>query len=265
MITHKQLKDDLMIRMGVAQSTLYKKASDIREHLDMEADEAVYLLALNNGMKLKRYVDNETLKRVRNLQRDYNRLAVASREPSQGSSKKPKRSPANTLIQMPSGTVIDDPLLSSSIKQDARRMAAIYPYFYYLENSIRSFVCAAMKKYYGNNWWENQVKKSLRDKVIALRKKEIKNMWHQKRGDREVDYLDFKELKNIYSKARAHLVSDGIFSKESWLDHLIDEVYESRCVVAHMNPLDNDNVAAVKVRVKQWNKLVKAKYREFKD
>jgi len=44
-----------------------------------------------------------------------------------------------------------------------------------------------------------------------------------------------------------------------WFTQLIGEVYNSRCVVCHMNPLDKDNIQAVKLRFTQWEKQIDAK------
>lgn len=42
----------------------------------------------------------------------------------------------------------------------------------------------------------------------------------------------------------------------------VDEVYQSRCVVAHMNPLNQTNVDNVGIKFNQWETLVKAKIGE---
>jgi hypothetical protein len=258
MVANKNLKDDLRKRLKISQPTLYAKAKEVRDTIDMEVDESIYLFALMNGIKLGKYLDKDTVNRIRDLQLKYNTSANANLPAKANSTVRRKGTEQPYIIKMPSGVVIDDPLLPRSIIQDAKRMAAIYPWFYYLENSIRSFVCAAMAKYEGTNWW-NKVNSKLQNKVAGRKKIEEKNRWHQKRGDREVDYLDLSELKAaISNKARSRLVEDGILPKGNWLDILIDEVYESRCVIAHMNPLIRDSIDAVKVKVKQWNRQVKA-------
>ena len=44
-----------------------------------------------------------------------------------------------------------------------------------------------------------------------------------------------------------------------WFRQLVKQVYRSRCVVCHMNPLDKTNVEAVLVWFKQWEKQINAK------
>jgi len=50
-----------------------------------------------------------------------------------------------------------------------------------------------------------------------------------------------------------------IISDLDWFRQLVKQVYKSRCVVCHMNPLDNDNVDAVLVWFNQWQKQINAK------
>ena len=260
MVTNSEVKAKLTEKLEISQSAMYALAKRKYPALyKTMVAEAIYVLALDSGVSLKKPLGHETAERIRKLHLEYSSPARPAAQSIVSATARKKAASKSRVYKIPH----DDPLLTDQIRRDAEAMANIYPLFYYLENSIRSFVCAAMKKYYGDDWWDRQVKRGLRDKVEDLKDTEKKNMWHQKRGDREVDYLDFKELKNVYSKIRAQLVNDKIFSPEDWLDHLIDEVYASRCVIAHMNPLDADNIQAVKVKAKQWNKLIKAKYHDL--
>ena len=260
MVTNPEVKAALIKKLGISQSAMYALAKRKYHALyKTMVAEAIYVLALDSGVSLKKALDPEAAERIRKLHLEYNSSASTTVSPVARTTGRKTFVTKSRVYKIP----YDDPLLTNQIRRDAEAMANVYPLFYYLENSIRSFVCTAMKKYCGEDWWDQQVKSDLRNKVKGLKETEHKNMWHQKRGDREVDYLDFKELKNVYSKIRARLVKDKIFSPEYWLDRLIDEVYASRCVIAHMNPLDADSIQAVKVKAKQWNKLIKAKYQDL--
>lgn len=264
MVADGKLKSDLLKRLEIAESTLYSKAAKIRARLDMDVDESIYLLALKSGMKLKRYLSNEMMERVRDLQLRYDSVTKQPAQIAPSNAKRKRVSGQVNIIQMPSGVPIDDPLLPKSIMQDAKRMAAIYPWFYYLENSIRMFICTAMEKYEGSDWWKN-VNPGL-IKVVRKRKdNENRNAWHQKRSSREIDYLDFGDLIGVLSnKVRRQLKKDSILPSGDWIDVIIRAVRESRNVIAHMNPLTNDSVKSVEVRVKEWNKQVKAKYKDLR-
>jgi hypothetical protein len=265
MVVDKNLRTDLLVRLEIALPTLYSKAAKIRDTLDMDVDESIYLLALEGGMKLRRYLSGEKVARVRDLQLKYNSVNRPPAQVAANGARRQKTSGQTIIIKMPSGVQIDDPLLPANIKQDALRMAAIYPWFYYLENSIRTFIAIAMERYEGPDWWKG-VNPGLIGKVKKRKDNEHKNAWHQKRSGRDIDYLDFSDLMGLISnKARKKLKNDGILPSGDWIDAIIRAVRESRNVIAHMNPLAPESVKSVEVRVKEWNRQVKAKYKDLLD
>jgi len=87
---------------------------------------------------------------------------------------------------------------------------------------------------------------------------EKKNSWHQRRGARPIDYLDLNQLPALMRKIEKEVVPNIIPSLQ-WFDQLIEEVYKSRCVVCHMNPLDEVNIQAIKVRLIHWQNQISAK------
>ena len=52
------------------------------------------------------------------------------------------------------------------------------------------------------------------------------------------------------------------FKTEAWFQNFVEEIYQSRCVVCHMNPLTQTNVDYVGVRFNHWENLVKEKIGE---
>ena len=70
--------------------------------------------------------------------------------------------------------------------------------------------------------------------------------------------MDLNQLVPLMRNIENDVVPDIIPSLE-WFSQLIEEVYQSRCVLCHMNPLDNDSITSVKLRFRQWQKQIKAK------
>ena len=154
--------------------------------------------------------------------------------------------------------VYEDILLTKTKLKEMAEMAEIYPYLYILENSIIEFIDKVMISQIGVNWWELQAPKYLRKDVQDRMADDKKDSWHQRRGARPIDYLDLKDLPRLVNKLVRVIVPDIIPSLE-WFKGLVDEVYKSRCVVCHMNPLDKNNINAVKVRFNHWQKQIKEK------
>jgi hypothetical protein len=54
------------------------------------------------------------------------------------------------------------------------------------------------------------------------------------------------------------------FPSIEWFQVFTHEVYRSRCVVCHMNPLIQPNIDTVAMRFNQWEQLVKTKAADVK-
>jgi len=262
-MTNQKLKKDLLRKLGIQAPALSNRVNKLKSKLSMCTEDAVYLVAHKEGLKLERYLDPDNISRIRNLQVQFAAVTGDSGETAGEGQQRQKQASEPRVLRFASGFEAHDPLLEERVKNEVDQMARVYPYLYVLENSIRTFICTAMVKYHGPDWWNQQVKRQLKDKVRDLKTEEKRNAWHQRRGAREVDYLDFKELKTLINKIKPQLVRDQIIPKEDWINDLIDEVYPSRCVLAHMNPLSKDSIQGVKVRFKQWANVVKAKHKEL--
>ena len=93
-----------------------------------------------------------------------------------------------------------DPILPPKKISEANEMAVVYPVLYLLENSIREVIDRVMISRYGDNWWDSEAPKGLRDTVSGRMADEKKNCWHQRRGDRPIDYLDLNQLTTLMRK-----------------------------------------------------------------
>ena len=70
-----------------------------------------------------------------------------------------------------------------------------------------------------------------------------------------VDFTHFAELGKLIHSIESELVPQDVPSVE-WFKQFVDEVYRSRCVVCHMNPLSSDNVKMLQIRFRQWQKQI---------
>jgi hypothetical protein len=125
--------------------------------------------------------------------------------------------------------------------------------------TYREVIDKIMTKHIGANWFDSQATNDLKRKVANRTANENKNAWHQRRGARPIDYLDLNELPALMRKIEPYVVPPSIIPSLEWFNQMVDEVYQSRCVLCHMNPLDQNNIQAVKVRLTHWQRQVDAK------
>jgi hypothetical protein len=139
-------------------------------------------------------------------------------------------------------------------------MARVYPLLYVLENSIRELINRVMREAHGDDWWDTQLTKgklkNVGQKASDRMRTEKKHTWHQRRGAHPIDYVDMLDLESLILSKQSLFIPQ-IIPDRLWFEQFMRELYPSRNVVCHMNPLDSDNVHDMRLRVRKWEKLLK--------
>jgi hypothetical protein len=252
-MSYPELRKELIKKLGISPQALSQRSKKIITSIPMKPRDAICIIAQQNGLRLDKYLDEETINRIRLLLAQFNKTS-----PLIPPQKVNIPSTKIKYIKVGKDFNYTDHLLSQTKITEAHEMSNVFPYLYLLENSIREFIHRVMNTGYGVDWWDKEVKTDLKNKVNDRMAKDKKDAWHQRRGDRPIDYLDFIELQAFLGKIEKFVVPD-IIPDLDWFRQLIKEVYKSRCVVCHMNPLDKNNISAVLVKFNEWQKQINAK------
>lgn len=216
-------------RMGYAYST----------------ETAAYVLASENQIDISKFLQPNELAEVREAMKSNQSLQ------SHNTSKVQK----NVVVYLDKELKIDCPNVPASVLKDAKKMSEVYPYLYVFENSIRYFIIDILNKY-GKDWWSTKVNLKIREKAADRQRKEGRNKWHGNRGEHPIFYVDIDDLQNIITsnfddfKDKLPAVDRPV----EWLKNRMEEVELSRNIVAHHNPLSDDDIARVKMYFKDWIK-----------
>jgi hypothetical protein len=224
----------------------------------MSTEEATYLLAHENGLKIDKYLSREEVAQIRSLHRPSS--TSGSVAPSKRASTTSGKSPQSREIRFPSDFRTTNLLLPPARLQEALQMARTFPLLYVLENSIRELIKRVMAAKYGSDWWNIRLTsgrvKNVFHKSEERLKKEAAQSWHQRRGAHPIDYVDLKDLEPLILGNEALFFPDIIPDRE-WFVQFMKELEPSRNVVCHMNPLSDHNIADVKLRVEKWENVLK--------
>lgn len=145
--------------------------------------------------------------------------------------------------------VIETFLLPSNLADQARKMSSIYPYFYVFENLLRHVIMSTLKKKYGENWWNiANISKEIRDQVKIRKKSEGKNRWVGKRGSHEIFYTDLGDLGLIINSNYDDF--KDLFPNLTWIKSRVDDVEKSRNILAHNNPLPDNEMKRIRIYLK---------------
>lgn len=254
-MVNKNLRKVLLKKLKCSPQALSQRVKRLKKDHPMISDDATYVIAHQQGIQLDKYLLPDQVDHIRSILSQVQRPIHLKEHPK---SKITKYSRTSKALIISGDFKEKDHVLSENKLHEAKEMAKIYPLLYVLENSIREVIESFMQTKYGDNWWHTKAPRGLQDKVTQRMKDDIKNSWHQRRGSRPIDYLDLNNLPSLMRHIASDVIPDIIPSNE-WFDQFIDEVYRSRCVICHMNPLDKDNISAVMVRFRQWQKQVKGK------
>lgn len=254
-MTNRELRLALLKKLDVTPQALSQRAQRLKKQYPMSTEQATYVIAHREGIPLDHYLPTDVLGDIRQL--------VLQTSGNQGTSKAAE--PVRKSRVADGRTVViskefkgTDPILPEKVMLEAKQMAAIYPLLYVLENSVRELIRRAMTAQFGSDWWDIQASARLKKTVADRMKDEERNSWHQRRGAHPIDYLDLDQLTSLVRNGVSTFVPRILPSVE-WFDGLISEVYQSRCVLCHMNPLSDDNIQRVKLRFRDWQRQIREK------
>lgn len=217
----------------------------------MSTEEGTYVLAHQEGLDLTKFLDRETVDRVRGmLPKD------STPTPPQGPRARAPKTARMKAVRIAPTLELVDAMLPSAVATDASRMATVYPKLYILENSLRNVINRVMTSAHGTDWWKKAPSGVIK-KVADRKTKESKKPWHGKRGSHEIYYSDFGDLKDIITKNWSDF--QGIFPKQDWITTKLEELEPPRNVVAHHNPLAAQDEKRIDLYFNDWIALLNAR------
>jgi hypothetical protein len=255
----KELREHLQKKLDIGPRQLRRLVAAKASQLPSTNQQAVFVLAHENGLRLSNYLTPEQIAEVRGLVQG--RPAPASTSPTSRSRSAATRKSSPRTVAMNIGTNKYGaiPGLKASHATEAKAMAEkVYPYLYVFENSVRDLIELVLKAKYGDDWWNTAVPGKVRDAADELKEQEKKDTYHGKRGRRDLDYLLLTQLWKIINhkwKDFEPLFPPG----KHWVQSMIEnDMNVSRRPIAHMNPLDKDDIKNVEQAFRKWVRNLQA-------
>jgi hypothetical protein len=258
-----EIRKQLQQRLGVERAQLYKRAEVVANSLSIKTSNAILVLAAKNNINLHKHgIASVKLEEIRKLLPHVAAPNLSAPAPVVASPKgKRGGSKSKRGFKVKVQDAEDDPILSKATHAEMEAMVPVYKALYTLENSIRQFLTRVLVAKHGEKWWDKLATRDLQRTYDNNTKAEAVNAWHQRRSTNPIDYIDLDQLPDLVRAAQKDFVPT-FFKNEGWFQHFVEEVYQSRCVVCHMNPLNQNNVDNVGIKFNQWETLVKAKIGE---
>jgi hypothetical protein len=254
----KELKEHLRQKLEIGPRQLRRLIANRAAELPSTHQQALFVLAHENRLKLSKYLAPEQIAEVRGLVQNRPPAAPA---PVRNNGSRPARKASPRTVSMTIATAAygEIPGLKASHATEAKAMAEkVYPLLYVFENSLRDLIELVLKAKYGDQWWTTAVPPKVREAAKELKEQEKKDTYHGKRGRRDLDYLLLTQLWKIVN----HKWNDfeALFPPgKHWVQSLIEnDMNVSRRPIAHMNPLEDDDIQSVQTAFRKWVRNLKA-------
>lgn len=256
MATNSALRKALLETLKVTPQALSLRVQRKKKHSPMSTEDATYLIAHEEGMRIDRYLSGDQVDRVRALQTQVRPVAPAPKPPA----RRIHATNKTRDIRFPNNYRANDSLLSATKLSEAVQMAAVYPVLYVLENSMRELVRRVMRKNFGDTWWDTELTsgkpKTIHGKAASRMLNE--KSWHQRRGAHPIDYIDLDDVGDLILAKHGNFFPDYLGNDVDFFRNFMKELTPSRNVVCHMNPLESHNIEAVKIALHRWQGMIKA-------
>ncbi len=251
MAINRKLRAVLLNKLNVTRQRLSQRVRMVKEHHGpMSTELATYVIAHKEGIDLTKFLSAETVDRVRSLLPNNGDVLV-----KQSSRKKTRIVPSYVRINIAGKLPDVDAFLSAGIAKDAQAMAQVYPAYYTLENSLRIVIKRILENKYGKQWWDSKASGNVKKDVDIRKSQEAKKPWHGKRGQHEIFYSNFGDLRAIIEKNWNDF--KDFFPSRPWITQRLDELESPRNVLAHHNPISKIDLKRIEVYFEDWINLLK--------
>ena len=132
-------------------------------------------------------------------------------------------------------------------------MSQHYEVFYCLERSIRQLVQGRMKEAKGLAWWDSHVPQAVRDEVRKNQDRE-RDSGMTLRSEDPLDYTTFGQLGEVIN-TNWDVFSDT-FNSQRAVSKVMTQLNTLRGPIAHCCPLSEDEIARLRLSVRDWFRLM---------
>jgi len=255
----KEIMDALVSKDKITKRSWYKRIDARWRAVHCAYDKKIVALSfiLQKGLDPRPFSDSEEREKLGELMKE---VTIPQATQVSTPSKKPVVKRAVKIHELKlSHSLGKIPLnLGTKSMTDGKEMTEAYYTLWIFENSLRKFIIDTMESNYGLNWWSSHVSPQTQSRSSDRKSKEKANRWHSNRGAHEIFYVDISDYKGIITKNWSVFEPyfSGLSRPQEWILNRIDEITLSRNIVAHMNPLEKDDIERIKLYLRDWLKQI---------
>jgi hypothetical protein len=257
MATNREIKKALLAKLGVTPQRLSQMVQKRKRELPMSTEHAVYTFAHEHGVDISKELDAVETAEIRSLVSQLRASVPASATNGSTTTTERAKAPKPVVVTIAGVNVEKLPGMTAAHAKEAKMMAEkVYPTVYVFENSVRDLIERVLKARFGPDWWTKAVPAKVQTTAKNHKDAEKKDPWHSQRGRRDIDYVFLNDLWAIIKHQWKYF--KNLFPSQPWAESLItSDMNVSRRVLAHMTPLDTDDVKNLEAAFRKWTKQLK--------
>jgi len=250
----KELMQALMKHTGLKQPTIYAKIAVIANADGNSCSNIIYALeyAHENGLNPKKFADKDVMEEYKEYRRS---RAVQPTVITKTRVVPEKRVAGVRFAATPNIPEINLPAEKAS---EAKRMGEVYPYVYVLENSVRELIRTTLEASHGTDWWDSCAPKEAVSKAAERQDKQGKSRYYGTKAPHPIYLVDLDDLRNIMIRNWKDFepILPKLPNTQAWVVNVLQMIEEIRNIIAHNNPISNDDEQRLKVHFKDWAKRI---------
>jgi hypothetical protein len=245
---------------GITNQAIAQRRARLTKQVPAPTDIATYAVAHRATVNIARFLPEDVVSRVaeyegRLHQKEASAPVPQARKAAQATTKKTEpREVKFENFKVPPGT------LSEKQLANAEKMAReVYPLLYAVENSMREFVNAHLTGAFGKGWWDREkiVSRPMRDVVKRNKAARGQDRWVLTGNVHPIYLIELGHLSDIITSEEGWPVFRKLLPRQSWVTELVKAMEQPRNVVAHMNPLQRQNINGLVTRAQEWFDQIK--------
>ncbi|OLS15410.1 MAG: hypothetical protein RBG13Loki_0946 [Promethearchaeota archaeon CR_4] len=140
--------------------------------------------------------------------------------------------------------------LPDEIAEKGNEMLNAYYISYCFENFLRLFIEQVSSTEYGNEYWSKlKINTEIQQKINARKNQENVNLWISIRGNSNLFYLDFDELRRLIESNWDDLFQP-FFPDREWISVRLKDIYKIRNLIAHNSYITKKDQSSLSIFVR---------------
>lgn len=239
---------------GITNQAIAQRRDRLIRHVPMPTDVATYVVAHRANVNIARFLAEEVVSRVAEYDGRLHQKEASATQPTRKAERVTTKRTGPREVKFENFKVPPGTLSERQIANAEKMAREVYPLLYAVENSMREFVNAHLTAAFGKDWWDRPkiVSRPMHDVVKRNQAARGRDRWVLTQRVHPIYLIELGHLSDIVTSEEGWPVFKKLLPRQSWVSELVKALEQPRNVVAHMNPVQRQNINGLVTRAREW-------------